>query len=248
MDRTLSGTWQQIEIAGKKADIFEPATPSDTGAVIFLHGHGEITLSGNAIYSRNLAQQGLRVICPHGKRSWWLDRVCQEFDPLVTPERYILDDVLPWMESTWNVQKRQAALFGVSMGGQGSLRIAYRHALRFPVVAALSPVIDLNSYYGHGLPLDQIYPDAETARQESATLQINPLNWPKNQWLSCDPQDSQAFEGVVRLASKLSSSGIPFDGDRETSRGGHSWDYFNYQAPKVTAWLADRLKYESLRA
>jgi len=247
MNRSMSGTWQQIEISGKKADLFEPGTPSDTGAVIFLHGHGEITLSGNTTYSRLFAQHGLRVICPYGKRSWWLDRVCAEFDPAISPEQYILEHVVPWMSANWQIPPRQAALFGVSMGGQGALRIAYRHARKFPVVAALSPIVDFHLLHGRGLALDEIYVDSETARQETATLQINPLNWPKSQWFGCDPNDSAAFEGLVRLTSKLSSSGIPFEGDLETSKGGHSWTYFNHQAPKVTAWLADRLTYESLR-
>lgn len=243
-----SGTWQEVDIGGKPAAVFEPGRAVDTGAVIFLHGHGEITLAGNAVYSRCLSQLGLRVICPSGKRAWWLDRISPEFDPGISPEQYIVSQIVPWMEAKWQVQPRQAALFGVSMGAQGALRIAYRHARQFPVVAALSPVIDYHLLVGQGLPLDQIYDSSEQARQETVTLQLNPLNWPKNQWIACDPADPQAFEGTVRLCSKLSSSGIPFDRDLETSGGGHSWEYFNRQAEKVTAWLADRLRYESLRA
>jgi S-formylglutathione hydrolase FrmB len=56
------------------------------------------------------------------------------------------------------------------------------------------------------------------------------------------------METLDRLRTKLSSSGIPFDGDIETSHGGHTWEYFNHMADQVVPWLADALKHESLRA
>ena len=65
--------------------------------------------------------------------------------------------------------------------------------------------------------------------------------------LLCDPTDTEWFEGVERLASKLSSSGIPFEKDFDTRAGGHSWDYFNYQGPAVVQFLAERLEKERLR-
>lgn len=243
----MPGLWRQVSIAGKSADVFQPVDPSGPGAVVFLHGHGLITLAGNAAYSRLFDQHGLRVVCPHGQRSWWLDRVCAEFDPQITPERYVLNEVLPWVELNWNIRPPQVALFGVSMGGQGVLRIAYRDGRRIPVVAALSPLVDIQQWYGHGLPLDEMYGSAEEARQETATLQIHPLNWPRHQYLACDPADKQGIETLVRLTSKLSSSGIPYEGDTATSHGGHSWEYFNRMADKVVPWLAESLRYESLR-
>lgn len=244
----MPGLWRQITIAGKTADIFQPVSPSDVGAVMFLHGHGLITLEGNTTYSRLFDQHGLRVICPHGQRSWWLDRMCEEFDPQITSEKHVLNEVVPWIDLNWHVQPPQIALFGVSMGGQGAVRIAYRHALKFPIVAALSPLIDFQNFMGHGLPLDQMYESPEEARQETATLQIHPLNWPRHQYLACDPADAPGMETLDRLRTKLSSSGIPCDGDLQTSHGGHTWDYFNHMADKVVPWIAEALKHESLRA
>lgn len=244
----MPGLWRQVTIRGKTTDIYQPVDASAAGAVVFLHGHGQITLAGNDVYSRLFDQYGLRVICPHGQRSWWLDRVCEEFDPTLTPEQFILDEVFPWIELNYQIKPPQIALFGVSMGGQGAVRIAYRRAMKIPIVAALSPLIDYHTLVGQGLPLDQMYASAEEARQETATLQIHPLNWPRHQFLACDPADKQGMESLVRLTSKLYSSGIPFDGDTETSHGGHSWDYFNHMAAQVVPWLAAALKNESLRA
>jgi hypothetical protein len=55
------------------------------------------------------------------------------------------------------------------------------------------------------------------------------------------------FEGTQRLASKLYSTGIPFESDFETSHGGHCWEYFNYIAPRVMHYLVESLEQESRR-
>ncbi len=100
---------------------------------------------------------------------------------------------------------------------------------------------------GLGLPLDEIYPDQEAARQDTITLWLHPLNWPRHQLLMCDPTDVEWFEGTERLASKLSSTGIPFELDFTTSHGGHSWTYFNHVAPRVVQFLRDALEKERRR-
>jgi S-formylglutathione hydrolase len=241
------GVWKQVTIAGKTADYFEPArTPPAAGYVLFLHGHGLITLKDNSIYSGLLEEAGLRCLCPHGKRSWWADVVCAEFDPVTTAEQHVCGEVREWLAAQGPAATTPVALFGVSMGGQGALRIAYRHPQEFPIVAAVSPMIDYQAWYGRGLPLDDMYSSAESVRQDTATLQIHPLNWPRHQLLVCDPQD-EWFEGVERLAGKMSSTGIPFDADFKTSQGGHSWSYFNHMAPRVVKYLAESLDAEQRR-
>lgn len=240
--------WQTIEISGKAADIFEPSRSSDPArAVLFLHGHGLQTLAGNAVYTAELERLGMRAICPHGQRSWWLPVVCPEFDAELSPIGHIRSNVLPWLEATWQVKPPALAAFGVSMGGQGVLQLAYRHPNEFPVVAALAPVIDFQEWLGHGLPLDEMFADVEAARQQTATLQVQGLNWPRHQFLACDPTDRDALPGVEKLASKLNSSGVPFENDFTTSHGGHSWDYFNHLAPRVMQFLANGLDAEYLR-
>jgi S-formylglutathione hydrolase len=127
------------------------------------------------------------------------------------------------------------------------MRLAYRYPQEFPVVAALAPAIDFHNWFGRGLPLDEMYSSAEEARQDTATLLLHPLNWPRHQLLMCDPTDVEWLEGAERLASKLYSTGIPFESDFATSHGGHSWDYFDYVAPRVVQFLRDRLEQEQRR-
>ena len=244
----MSGSWSETEIAGKPADVYEPARPTaEPRVILFLHGHGQERLRGNPVFTREFERHGLRVVCPEGKRSWWLDEVCAEFDPEITPLAYLRESVVPFIEERFNAHPPAIGLLGVSMGGQGVLQLAYREARRFPVVAAISPAIDFYRCWGQGLPLDEMFPSAEEARQATAILKIHPLSWPKHQLLACDPRDEFWFESAERLSLKLYSSGIPFESDFQTSAGGHRWSYFNRMAEPVVAFLADRLEQESRR-
>jgi S-formylglutathione hydrolase len=241
-------SWRRVEIAGRAADVFEPTTVAAFGgAVLFLHGHGGETLADKPAYTAELERHGLRCVCPHGGRGWWLDVPAPDLDADITPLRFLVDRVLPWIAETWHVQPPMIGLLGVSMGGQGVLQLAYRHPLRFPVVAAVSPVVDFHRVYGEGLPLDAMFPDREAVRQETVVLQLHGLNWPRHQLITCDPADAHWFEGAERLAMKLASSGVPFERDFETSAGGHTWYYFNPRAPRVVGFIAERLEKESRR-
>ena len=125
------------------------------------------------------------------------------------------------------------------MGGQGALQLAYRHARKFPTVVAISPKVDFETWWGHGTSLDTLFSDREAARQRTAILHLHPLNYPKHQLLLCDPADLYCFEAVLTLASKLSSTGIPFDQDFETSHGGYGWSYANLMASRTIEFIAN---------
>ena len=241
-------TWREVEIGGKRADLFVPAQRRDPqSAVLFLHGHARITLKDNPVYTAQLEKQGLIALCPHGERSWWANRICREFDEHITPLAYLREQVLPWFASEFGIKPPAIGLLGISMGGQGALRLSYAHPNEFPVVVALSPIIDVQLLYGHGLPLDEMFPNAEAVRQETVVLHLHPLNWPRHQLLLCDPSDHDWFDGFDRLLGKLRSTGIPFEVDAMTRAGGHSWEYFNHQAPQIINFLVERLEKERLR-
>lgn len=240
--------WQMLEIAGKTADVFEPTRPSEPPrAVLFFHGHGLQTLKHNPAYTSELERHGLRAICPHGKRSWWLPVVCAEFDTELSPLAYVRSCVVPFLWDQWNIRSGAVGLLGISMGGQGVLQLALRHPSEFPTVAALSPAIDFQEWYGRGLPLDDMFIDREAIRQQTATLQIQGMNWPRKQFVACDPADPEVRLSVDRYASKLRSSGVPFEHDFTTSGGGHSWDYFNRMAGRALSFIVEALQAEERR-
>src|SRR5262249_16956418 len=193
-------------------------------------------------------RHALRVVCPRTARSWWSDKICEEFDPRITAERYVRETVVSWIGERWNARPPQIALLGTSMGGQGGLRISFKHPQSFPVVAAISPAIDYHLRMDEGdetLPL--MYADREAARQDTATLHVHPLNWPRNIWFCCDPIDLRWHESADRLRMKLAALGIPHECDLETSGGGHGFEYYNRMAERALGFVASRLEAERLR-
>jgi pimeloyl-ACP methyl ester carboxylesterase len=222
--------WQTVRVDGRGVDVFVPEQPDSLlGVVLFLHGHGEVGLRSNPVFTRLFHEHRLAAVCPPGRRSWWLDVPCDEFDAAVTPQHWLLNTLLPWIQETLAFVPPKISLLGISMGGQGVLQLAYRHALKFPVVAAISP-------------LDRMFPDAESARQATVVLNLHPLNWPRHQFFCSDPTDTEWFDGAARLGMKLSSSGILHERDLETAAGGHTWDYFNHMAPKALQHIASSLQ------
>jgi pimeloyl-ACP methyl ester carboxylesterase len=244
------GAWTQIELAGHHpCDVFEPARRNDRGfAVIYLHGVRLTRLADNEAFTREFARHGLPVIAPRTGPCWWTDRICPEFDPRLTPERHVLDNVMPFVESRWNAAPPRVALLGTSMGGQGALRLAFKHAARFPVVAAISPAIDYQIRWDEGDEvLAQMYSDREAVRQDTATLHVHPLNWPRNIWFSSDPEDTRWHESADRLRMKLAALGIPHEHDLKTTGGGHGFVYYDRMARQAMGFIAERLDREDRR-
>lgn len=234
--------WSTDLMSGKPVEVFEPDDSQPPRAVVvFLHGYDGQTLRDNSVYTALLNKHQLACVCPLGPGCWWSDRVFSLFDEVVSPITFLMLNLTAYCRSRWNVEPSQIGLFGVEMGGQGVLQLAYRTARQLSVVAAISPKVDFETWYGHGTTLDEIFPDREAARQATATLHIHPLDWPKFQLLVCDPADHYCIDGVQTLASKLSSTGIPFESDFESTHGGFGWAYANAMGPRVIEYLVQHV-------
>ena len=139
----MPGQWSEIQLGGHSCDVYEPSRRNAHGyAVLYLHGVHLQRLRDHVPFTEQFERFGLPCVAPMTRRSWWTDRICPEFDPRLTVERHLLDNVVPWFDAQWQIQPPRVALLGTSMGGQGALRLAYKHPQRFPVVAALAPAID----------------------------------------------------------------------------------------------------------
>ena len=242
----MPGTWTTLAIAGKPADVFDPPGGPPRFALLHLHPVGLETLRDNPVYTPLLAELGLACVCPHAGRSWWTDRACPEFDPALTAERHLLDNVVPFMEARWALRPQAIAVSGISMGGQGALRLAFKHPERFPVVSAVSAAIDYHEWYGQGTPIDAMYASKEQCRQDTATLHVRPAKYPPHILFVIDPADPW-FRGNDRLREKLTALGVPHRVDFRTRAGGHSWDYFNHMAGPTLHFTRDALEQESRR-
>jgi pimeloyl-ACP methyl ester carboxylesterase len=242
------GTWSQENVAGHPCELYEPDRRNEFGfAVIYLHGVHRARLGDHPAFVNWFDHFGLPVAAPAGGRCWWVNRACPDFDARVTPERHLLDGVLPFLQGRWGARPPHVGLLGTSMGGQGALRLAYKYPDRFPVVAAIAPAVDYQLRYDEDEILRAMYADPESVRQDTAILHIHPLNWPRHQFFCCDPTDHRWWDGADRLRMKLYSLGIPHECDLETSAGGHSFVYYDAMAQRAVTFLAERLDQERRR-
>jgi S-formylglutathione hydrolase len=243
----MNENWTTVEISGKKADVSDPSRSRPRFGVLHLHGVGLETLKDRPAFTGVLEELRLACVCPHGQRSWWADRICPEFDPRVSPEKFLLDQVLPFFQNRWGLGPRAIGLQGISMGGQGALRLAFKRPDLFPVVAAISSAIDYHELYGQGTPLDDMYDSKEQCRQDTVLLHVHPSRFPSHIFFCTDPDDTAWYRGNDRLHEKLNALGVPHEIDFVTRAGGHSWDYFNHMAERVERFVHAGLDHESRR-
>ncbi len=239
--------WTTLDIGGKPADVFDPPAGRPRFGLLYLHPYGLETLPDLPTWTRLLEEHRLACVCPHGQHSWWADRICAEFDAKMTAERYLLDQVLPFFQQRWNLVPPAIGLLGISMGGQGALRLAFKHPKLFPTVAGISSALDYYELYGRGTAIDEMYDSKEQCRQDGALLHIHPVHQPPHIFFCIDPADTDWYRGNDRLHEKLTALGVPHEADLTTRAGGHSWDYFNHMAGRAVRFVVAGLETESRR-
>lgn len=237
------GVWSEQRLHGHLVDIYTPPELHPQGfAAIYLHGVHLGRLIGQTAFEQAADRHGLRIVAPMTGPCFWTDRRCSQFDAKWTPEGFLLGPVLDLVREQLGVAPPGVALFGTSMGGQGALRIGFKHPRKFPVVAGIAPAIDYQNSWDLYPTIAEMYEDREAVRQDTATLHVHPLNPPPHIWFGCDPADERWWESSDRLHMKLSSLGVRHSFDLATSGGGHGFEYYNRMADVVFDFLADGLE------
>jgi S-formylglutathione hydrolase len=240
--------WEQVEIAGKRADVFEP-TSVPRFALLWLHEQPPrfataVPAGGNSHFTLTQQLEKFRIACvaPHGRDCLWVDRICVDFDPALTGEKHLLERVLPWVEDRFAIPTRSTAMAGIEMGGQGALRFGLKFPKLVRVVAGLNSAIDFHELYGQGSSLDAMYESKERARQDTATLHMHPTDWPPHIWFAADPAEFW-HRGNDRLHEKLRAYGVPHSCDLETTGDA----YTSRMLPQMLEFLVNSLERESRR-
>ncbi|MBL8851296.1 MAG: hypothetical protein JNG89_16560 [Planctomycetaceae bacterium] len=234
--------WTRISSDTRSGDCYVPSGDPAPHALLYLRDRHSDSPSDDAGLTRELQRHRLRVYSPAVDGCWWVDRPCEAFGGDVpSPLHWLQQVAAADIALRWGVAPRQIGLLGTGIGGHGVLQLAYRFPKQFPVVAAIAPAVDFHTHYHHEPVLQEVFSSAEAARQETATLRIHPLNWPPHQWIACDPRDPDWFDGCERLASKLSSIGIPFESDLKSSIEGARRDYERAMLPRALEFLTQRL-------
>jgi len=251
---SASHDWPRIAIAGHPCAVYAPPEPVPGRAAIYLHGLDGQPPQG-AIRAA-IERAALPTIAPLTGRSWWLDRIMPTFDAQVTPERFVREAIVAEIGSRFGVRPPGIGLVGVGMGGQGALRIAYRHPQVFPTAAAIAPAIDFHLGMRQAADRDdgelfdtlwEAFGDVERARQDTAILHVHPLNWPRQQWFASSPADHHWHDGAQRLHSKLVALGIPHEWVLEGLPGEDAAAFEARVATAAVEFLVSSLDKESRR-
>ena len=175
-----------------------------------------------------------------GPARLWTDRICSEFDPAVTAERYVTQSIVPFAADVGEVARRGSVYWGPVWEVRGA-------AIGIQIPQSVSggggavPAIDYHLRWDEVETLPEMYRDQEQARQDTAILHVHPFNWPRNIFFCCDPTDEPWHTSSERLRMKLSALGIPYEHDLETEGGGHGFGYYNKMADKAINFLVQPL-------
>jgi S-formylglutathione hydrolase len=244
MASSQPGAWTSAEVAGKRVEVYEPADVRF--GVVHLHDADLETLRGRLAFTQLFEELKLACICPQGGPCWWADRICPVFDARLTAERFVVEHVLPFFAERFRLAPRAIAVHGIGMGGQGALRIAFKHPDRFAVAAAIAAALDYHELYSQGTLLDDMYSSKEQCRQDTALMHVPPVGYPPHIFF-CIDRDDEWYRGNDRLHEKLNALGIPHTFDVATGAGGHSWEYFNLMAERALRLMHEGLVQESRR-
>ena len=167
----LSTRWVETELVPSPVEVrvLRPGGPAgeadDLPLLLLLHGGGDSAsfLDGLAPLFERLWSSGdlppLVAATPSAGRSFYLDRA----DGSERWETFLADELLPSLVASTGAGRDGAAVAvcGVSMGGLGALRLAFRRPHRFVAVAALDPALEEAPTWPEVARRDVVYRDAK---------------------------------------------------------------------------------------
>jgi len=223
--------------------------PAERGLVVLPDHDGLAT--GLERIDRAFSSPTWCAAMPMVPHCWWSDRPCGSFSS-GSALAWLRQSLRPWLVGELSDAAPPPALVGIESGGQGALRIAYRFPDDFPVVAAICPAIDFHDCLSGRSPsaeyrhsVGRLYDSEESARQDTATLHIHPLNWPRHQWFCCG-DESPWWNGSDRLRMKLQSLGVMHQCDLHSPSADES-AYRTQMMRHAIDFVAERLEQEQRR-
>lgn len=182
-----------------------------------------------------LTQHHLIAVLPDGADSYYTNSVFRSKDRY---EDFIVQDLANDVEQHYRVlQKRESrGIGGVSMGGYGAVKIAFRHSDRYAFAAGVSSPLDVTRWpfaprrLGQSFRLLRIFgPSGGSARRANDVfLLARQTKLPPYVYLACGNGESLAsanrqFDALLqrqRVTHEFHESG-----------GGHSWDHWQRELP-----------------
>jgi hypothetical protein len=251
----MANAWHTHTVGGYAVRLSLPPGSAVAGRVLMLQPFDPQSDYFAQAFTQHLHAHRLACCVPEPVDPFWLDRPVAAFAHAEghTPLQYLRQVVVPWLIEAVPLATASATasetvgLLGVSLGGQAVLRLAFRYAEQFPVVAALAAVTDFHELYGQGTLLDAVYPDREACRRDTPSLAIRAGQTPHSLFLAADPEDASWYDGNALLHEKLLAMGVAHEAQLSQTASGDTRAYLQQLAPTAIAFLADALRRQALR-
>jgi enterochelin esterase-like enzyme len=195
------------------------------------------------------------VVMPSAENSWYVDS--GRFGGPGDYETAIVRDLVGEVDRTYPTRRdrRGRAIAGLSMGGFGALRIAFRHPQRFGAVAALSPAIwkpGAHSWTHGPASMERRAAAAKFRRTtgkagfDAAVMaeqvpfadvpRVAGLEEPPRIMLTVGDDDQmEHYDGTLEMFLDLRAAGLK--PELRVRDGGHDWNHWRPLAKEVLAFL-----------
>ena len=189
-------------------------------------------------------RDGVMVVCPNGELSWYWD---SPINPKSQFETFVAKELVRYIDRHYPVinDRKARAITGLSMGGQGSLWLAFHHKDVFGAAGSTSGGVDIRPFAGNWGMNEQLGDIKDNKVRWDAFALINQVHLVKNGELAliidCGYQD---FFYKVNLAfhEALLKQGVMHD--FYVREGAHCHDYWrnsiDYQWLFFTKFFAQR--------
>ena len=225
------------------------AAYASTTPVLYLL-HGLFGRFDNWFTNTNIVEYAKKypfaIVCAEGGNGWYADSPHLENHFYAS---YFLNELIPNIESEFNIGQRREkrAIAGLSMGGYGAFKFAFRQPEKFCFAASMS-----GAFHAAEIRRDDkwtelhdsilaVFADEDSFRSESDLFQIienysaETISALPYFYFDCGTEDG--FLPVnVRLSKVLQQRGIAHE--FQIFSGGHDWDYWNAQLENVLRMTA----------
>lgn len=226
----------------------------------FLHGLGDNhqTLINTGIWNAVERLQAdnkiidFVIVTPNGGRSFYINAKgsggASAKRALSRYEDFFLKEFIPQIERTFRAGRSRSrrAIAGISMGGYGALRTAFKYPRMFSAVAAHAPALiekmprgaentPVGMILGNvfGSPFDPTYWENQSPIAFARTAKLSGMKI----YFDCGDQDEYGFDAGARALQRvLKSRAIKYEGDIYPGR--HDWQYFSTHLPTSLQFIS----------
>ena len=178
------------------------------------------------------------IICADGSDSWYSD---SSLIPNHFYESYFLDELIPAVEENFNIGKtrQKRAIAGLSMGGYGAFKFAFRRPQMFSFAASMSGAFHASEIYDDEVlqeSIFRVFGNNHSIRNENDLFKTA-ANFPAGQiaelpyfYFDCGTNDgflpfNRSFHELLQQRAIAH--------DFKIFPGEHDWDYWNSQLKKI---------------